>query len=288
MKKNRKIFILYIILFLGLNFSCSESQLPDFNKLDKPRIIALVANKPEANPAEPTITITPVISDLAAVVGVRDSAQVCIDFGIAFGVDPTCENNLTKIILFSFRSLSLPGLASSWTGSADSFSFSIPSAAVIFSQRSSQDMYNGVNYLVEYTLHSPSGQNIKTIKRIVITESAKVLKNTNPVLTNIFADGTAMTNLPINTSVTVTSNLSSSSAENYSTKDTSGNLKNYTEELAVTWFITDGVTKFYRSEVNQGNKYDGPVSAPAGRKGYIFAVARDNRGGVAIVKQQLN
>jgi hypothetical protein len=281
----KKLIVLSLVsLFI---FSCSKDDLPDFNKVDSPRVLAIIADKPEANPGD-TITITPVISDLAATTGVQDSIQVCIDLGIAYGVSPTCEGNPTKVVVQNHRTLTLPGVSENWTGAADNASLSLPLDAVIFNQRSDQDKYNGVNYIVEYTLHSPSGVSTTAIKRIAVTEATKTSKNLNPTFSDILANSVSMVNLPVGTVVSLTNDLTNASAENYSIKDDQGNLKNYTEELTVTWFITDGETKYYRSLVGGVNQYTGPGSAPTGRSAYILAVARDDRGGVVVVKRKLN
>ncbi len=277
-----------ILLLTSISiFSCSKDDLPDFNKIESPRIIAIIANKPEANPGD-MITITPVISDLKATTGVSDSIQVCVDLGIAFGASVSCEGNPTKTVVRSLHLLNDPGITDNWTGAADPATFTLPNDAIIFNQRSDQDKYNGVNYIIEYTLHSPSGVNIKAIKRIAVTEVTKTNKNLNPLFTDIFANNVSMVNLPVGGMVNLTNDLTNASAENYSIKDAQGNLKNYTEELTVTWFITDGETKFYRSLVGGTNEYTGPGSAPAGRSAYIFAVARDDRGGVVVIKKKLN
>jgi len=213
---------------------------------------------------------------------------VCIDLGISYGASPSCEGNPTKVVVHSLRTLTLPGVAENWTGAADTASFSLPIDTQIFNQRSDQDKYNGVNYIVEYTLHSPSGVNSTSIKRIAVTEATKTSKNLNPTFTDILANNVSMMNLPVGAVVSLTNDLTNASAENYSIKDAQGNLKNYTEELTVTWFITDGETKFYRSLVGGANEYTGPGSAPVGRSAYIMAVARDDRGGVVFVKRKLN
>lgn len=281
-----KNFIILPLVSLCI-FSCSNDDLPDFNKIEGPRVLAIIADKPEANPGD-TIMITPVISDLTATTGVQDSIQVCIDLGIAYGASATCEGNPTKVVVQSFRTLTLPGVGENWTGTADTASFSLPIDAVIFNQRSDQDKYNGVNYIVEYTLHSPSGVSTTAIKRIAVTEATKTSKNSNPVFTDILANNVSMVNLPVGSVVSLSNNLTNASAESYSIKDDQGNLKNYTEELTVTWFITDGETKYYRSLVGGVNEYTGPGGAPTGRSAYILAVARDDRGGVIVVKRKLN
>jgi hypothetical protein len=283
----KTVFKMIFVFFGMFLFSCAEDNRPDFNKIESPRVVGLIADKPEANPND-VVTLTPIVSDLAATTGLQDSVNTCIDAGIALGADPTCDNNPTKQIIHANRTLTLPGVSENWTGLADSFVVTTPLDILIFNQRSNQDKYNGISLIVEYILHSPSGVNIKSIKRIVITESSKTTKNLNPNFTDIFSDNVTMTNLPLNSTVALTSDLANTSAENYVVKDAQGSLKNFTEQLAITWFITDGSTKYYRSIVAQSNEYKGPTAAPSGRSAYIMAVARDNRGGLALIKRKLN
>lgn len=279
---------LFNLLFIGfLFFSCSKDDLPDFNKIEGTRVLGLVADKPEANPGD-TIQITPLISDLNATSGLQDTVQTCIDLGIAFGAPPTCEGNPTKTIIHDHRALTLPGALENWTGATDTFSVITPSDAIIFNQKSEAEKYNGVNFLVEYILYGSSGQVVKSIKRIVVTDLTKTNKNQNPVLSDVFANGISMTTLPLSQKVTLSNDLSASSAEVYSLKDNQGQIKNYTEELTTTWFITDGETKYYRSLLGVSNEYTGPESAPVGRSAYVLALAHDNRGGLVFVKRKLN
>lgn len=272
------------ILTLAL-FSCSNDELPEFNKIEKLRLIALTTATPEVSPGD-SVTITPVVSDLGTS-SLKDTVRLCVDLGIAYGVAPNCDNNPTTTDLHTLRNLILPGIGDNWTGSADSFTFNVPIDTVIFANQTDAQKYNGVNYLVEYTLENSSGEKIQSFKRIVVSESAKTTKNLNPVVSDIFSEGVSMTTLPVGQKVNLSTNVSSASAEAYQLKNSTGILTDRTEVITVTWMITDGKTQYYRSEIGQVNQYTAPDASPTGRSAYVFAVVRDDRGGVTVVRKKL-
>lgn len=277
------LFRAIIIFWTLFSLACTKSELPKFNLLNSLRVIALTTPTPEVAAGD-LVTITPVISDINSAVGLTDSAYVCLDLGVAYGAQPTCQGNLTKITIHENRVLTLPGLGSSWTGDADTFNLTIPLNTVIFAGRSAQEQFNGVNYLVEYILKNTNGQEIRSFRRIIV--STKSPKNLNPVITDIFSDGVTMTTLPLGSKVNLTSDLSMTSAESYQVQDFNNVITSTNENISVTWMITDGETKYFRSEVGTVNVYTGPDAAPVGRSAYIFAVARDNRAGVTVLKRQ--
>ncbi len=278
-KMNSLIFLFCNIILL----SCDKNELPKFNELNSARVIAMTTPTPEVNPTD-SVTITPAISDINSTAALTDSVFTCIDLGVAYGVTPTCDGNPTKVVIHTNRTLTLPGIVSNWTGNADAFVVTIPSALIIFTGRSAAEQFNGVNYLVEYILKNSSGTEIRSFRRIVV--SNKTPKNTNPVITDIFSNGVTMTTLPLGLKVNLSSDLGLTSSENYQVQDFNNVVTTANELLSVTWMITDGKTKFFRSDVGQTNEYTGPDAAPTGRSAYVFAIARDNRGGVTVIKRQ--
>jgi hypothetical protein len=263
--------------------SCSKNELPKFNEINSLRVIALTTPAPEVN-ASDSVTITPVISDINSTTALTDSVFTCVDLGVAYGVTPTCDGNPTKIVVHTNRTLTLPGLGDNWTGSADTFNVTVPAALIIFYGRSAQEQFNGVNYLVEYILSNSTGEVLKSFRRLVV--STKTPKNLNPVVTDILSDGVSMTALPIGVKSNLTSDLTTASAETYQVQDFNGLQTSVAELLSITWMITDGETKYFRSDVGASNVYTGPPSAPVGRSSYVFAIARDNRGGVSVVRKK--
>ena len=277
--KRSLLLVIYCVIFSA----CDRKNLPEFNNLDKLRIIALEVNNPEVNPGD-TVTVTPWVSDITETVGLTDSVIVCIDPGLAYGASPSCESSNTRIDIRTNLALTLTG--SNFTGSANSFNVTIPAEATIFAGRTDQEKWNGVNYLIQYKLKNSSGIEISAIRRIVVTDPIKTAKNTNPVMTSILADGIAMAALPIGAVVQLSTDLTMASQESFQSKNGDGGFTTESELVAVTWMITDGSTKRSRTAVGSNNEYTGPSTAPSGRSAHFFAVARDNRAGIKVLKVQ--
>lgn len=274
-------FIISVSLLLA---ACNNEKLPEFNKLDKLRIIALEVNNPEANPGD-TVTVTPWISDINETGSLTDSVSVCIDPGIAFGANPTCEGSSTKVDIRTDQTLTITG--SNSTGRANTFNVSIPSNSIIFAARTDQEKWNGVSYLIHYKLKNSRGTEISAIRRIVVSDTTKNPKNANPVLTTIFADGSPMVALPVGGAIVqLSADVTVGSQESFQSKNSDGSFTTESEQIAVTWMVTDGETKKFRTEIGGANEYTGPSVAPVGRSAHFFAVARDNRGGVKVIKVQ--
>lgn len=276
-----KKFLLLSSLFL---LACEKDNLPEFNRLEGLRVLALQADTPEVNPGS-VVTITPIISDINAT-SLSFSVSVCLDPGLSYGAQPTCEGNPSKVTIATNTSLTLPGAGESWTGNADSFVVNIPNDTIVFAGRSAAETFNGVNYLILYTLTNNSGQSVTAVKRIVVSETSKTAKNNNPVTTQVFANGSPLTAMNWGTQFNLSTDLSSASAEAYMLKN--ANLETFakTESLTTTWFITDGEAKFFRSAGTDSNEFNAPGQAPVGRSFYLLAVSRDDRGGISLVKKK--
>lgn len=286
MKKNiLKLALHNTFLVFGIFLSaCSKDDLPDFNKLENMRVLAFQVNTPEVNPGV-TVTVTPIISDINATT-LNYTVQTCLDPGVSVGAEPTCELNPTKQVIANQVALTIPGAAESWTGAADAFSVTVPVSNIIFANKSAQEKYNGVSFLVEYILTNNLGTTLRTIKRIIVSDPSKINKNTNPTITQVYADGAVMNALTFDTKINVTTDLAETSAESYTVQNIDGSTSDFAEKLSVTWFITDGKTKYFRSENTSSNEYSTPSQAPAGRSAYLIAVARDDRGGLSFVKKK--
>jgi len=272
------------ILFFFLLSGCGKDNLPEFNHLEGLRVLAFKLSAPEVSPGD-TVTVTPIISDIRAT-SLTYTARVCLDPGVSYGATPSCVGNVSAVTLADQQTLTLPGANENWTGLADSLTVQIPASAVIFEGRSSIEQFNGVSYLLEYILSNDLGETVRSIKRIVVSDSAKTSKNSNPITADILANGVSMTSLSWSSPVNLTTDLSLTSAETYSSKNSSGELGTAVEQLVTTWFVTDGETKYYRSEGLEADEYTAPSAAPVGRSVYILAITHDDRGGVSLVKKK--
>lgn len=271
--KNILGFFLFVILA-----SCSDQNLPKYNVLDRLRIIALEANRPEESPGQ-SIQITPIVSDITESIALSFEAYGCIDQGISLGAEPSCANNNSKTTLGS-GTISTLSAARAFTGEANAVSLTLPNESDILGLRSAAQKFNGVAYIVEYILKNSRGEQVSAIKRIAVSESTKSAKNNNPVITDLLLNGANPSSLPLSQTTEATINFMGTAAETYQKLLTSGELVTMGEEALTTWFVTDGKMKFQRTIGTESNEYEGPSDAPSARPAFLIAITRDGRGGV--------
>ncbi|MCE3010940.1 MAG: hypothetical protein LW875_10045, partial [Proteobacteria bacterium] len=214
---------------------------------------------------------------------IQYSAQGCVDPGLGFGAEPTCEGVPGAVVLASNASLTAPGSVNDWTGAADSFNVNLPASGVIFAGKSAQEQFNGVSYLVTYSLQDSLGRSVKSFRRIVV--STKTPKNQNPSSVSVLSNGSVFTSYPLNSSVNLSISIAGVGAESFSEQLSDGSFRARSEEITTTWFISDGEMKFFRTLSGDVNQFTGPSALPSGRKAYVIAVTRDGRGGVAVTQR---
>lgn len=290
--KTRATFLMTLGFSLFLMFSllsCSTDTFPKYIALTGLRVLALQTSTPEISPGT-AVTITPFISDINNAGPWTYSAEGCFDPGITYGANPSCTDSTTRTVFATNQAVTSSLLTASnvYSNSVDTFTVPAAQTTSILSGRGSEDTYNGVNYLVVYTISNSSGETVKSFRRLVVTESTKTTKNSNPSTTDLLANSSTLGTLSANTEVTLTASFSSTSAETYSYKDSTGSLISSTESLLTTWFITDGSMKYYRTSQGDSNTYTTPSSYPSTRRSSVIAVTRDSRGGVHVVQRTIN
>lgn len=271
---------LSILFFVG----CSPDNLPKYDELTGLRILALVATSPEVDAGGST-TITPIVSDITETTALSYEAVGCVAIT---SVDTSCTGNPTATALQNGTLNSGDMTAArSFTGSAASFTVTIPSAAVIFNQRNSQDQFNGISYVISYVLRNSRGESLQSFRRIIVSTRPVAEKNQNPVLNEVLANGTALTTtLPAGSNgISITPSFGAITAESYRVQTDSGAYRNESEELVTTWFVTDGTLKYYRSVSSEENIWTTPDSQPTTRDAFLIAVTRDGRGGLAFKRK---
>jgi hypothetical protein len=279
------------VLVLGLSvfslsvfvLGCSEDTLPKYVALGDLRILALAASAPEVDPGA-SVTITPYLSDIGNTGPLQFAWQACVDAGVGYGATPTCEGNPTATAVTT-GAVSTLNAGNTYTAAADGFSVSVP--ATVLTGRSDVDQYNGVAYLVMYSLTNVNNQTVKSFKRIIVSTPSKLTKNQNPGISAVLANGAAFASLAAGTRFEMSLTFSSS-PETYQQKKADGLLAAQNETYQTTWFYSDGETKYYRTTSNDANQYTTPASFPAGRSSFLVIVLRDDRGGVAVTKAQVN
>lgn len=270
---------LYFVIFTCLALiHCTENNLPKYNALDRLRVLALVAQTPEVNPSA-NVTIIPIVSDIHETSTLNYSALACLDLGISYGAEPTCEGQASTVVLGNGPITTLNS-NHIFTGQADSVMFSVPDQATLLDLRSPAQQHNGVAYIFEYVLKNSRGEEVRAIKRITVSHPSKTSKNANPIINDLLMDGVSAPNtLPLDSTRSTHLSFTGSPKEIYTRMNNSGELISETEELITTWFITDGKMKSQRTLDLEPNEYQVPSQAPIGRPSYLIGITRDGRGG---------
>ena len=141
--------------------------------------------------------------------------------------------------------------------------------------------YNGVAYLVLYTISASDGSSVTALKRIVV--SSKGAKNNNPTIGSVSSNGAALSAFPgtnafTNAVLTLAPSFSAG-AESYQVMQPDGSLVGQTETLVNTWFYSDGSTQFDRTIAGDSDEWTTPESHPSGRAAVIVLTTHDGRGG---------
>jgi hypothetical protein len=286
----RKILLVALLSFTVIwVLGCSKNDFPTYNQLGGLRVLALVVDQPEVSPSA-TVNITPVLSDLrGAGRTLNYSVRACIDPGIGVGAAVACKTSDAGNTLTG--SLTIPaGASQTYTGAVASFAITTPDNATMLASRTPADQFNGVAYLVFYTLTAADGSTVNSYVRVIVSAASKVTKNTNPVITSINVNGTAAASplaMPTSASnFSVTSPATSS--QTYQTMTQTGSLVTRTEQLFNTWFITDGTFDFQRTYDVGLNSWAPPGAKPAARGLVILVVTHDGNNGMAFQKLELN
>lgn len=260
--------------------SCNKNNFPLYVQLGGLRVLTLKAlsNQSEVNPGTSGIVLQPVISDLNG--GGRTlsvSVQTCADTNLS-GAPNGCANpDSTSTSSFSSTTLSSDG---TYTGLAPTITVNVPAAPANYAAATSSEQYNGVPYLVFYTISAPDGSSVTALKRIIVSSPGKTPKNQNPAISGVTGNGTSLAaSNTFGTSV-YTLNISFSvGPETYQTMNPDGSTTTQTESLSTTWFYTDGSTEFDRTYDTDANQWTPPSSHPGGRAAVLVTVTRDNRDG---------
>ncbi len=287
-KPNSRRLAITLCLAIALS-SCGTNNFPKYEDLGDLRILTIIVDQPEVNPGT-TVTFTPVLSDLNGQGrAINFAVQGCIDPGVGIGAVPVCVAPDPASIQTGTVTIA-PGASQTYTGPVSSFTLTMPDAATIFAGRSSTDQYNGVAYLVFYSISVPNGPTVNSFLRVIISSASKTQKNQDPVMSSVDINDSPITGIiPMPaSSANFRVTYPPSSAETYQSMLQDGSVTTQTEELISTWFISDGAFDSSRTIGNTEDSWTPPDSKPVGRGGVIFVVTRDGRGGAAFQKVEMN
>ncbi|MDH4468088.1 MAG: hypothetical protein QE271_08520 [Bacteriovoracaceae bacterium] len=274
-----KINFLILLFFIFLN-NCGKDDFKKSFSIDGLRVLAITAGKSgaltqaEFDPGD-VVVVTPYVSDTGGSQIVTAKISSCTDsLGVDSGAEPTCENASDQNSSYADLTLDTSTLAAR-TGAMPSVNVTIPST--IYSGRTSVDQFNGINYLVTMEFSTPDGQKIKSFKRLRAT--TRSTKNQNPTIGSILFDGSSFTSYPESGNFSLDSY---SQEESYTFQDRNGNSSTLTEELFVSWYVSDGEINFSSVDPEANVKFTSPQSSSRESSLVVVAVIRDARGGMAI------
>lgn len=259
----RSQFIIFLIVFT-LFSACTGTPLPKYALVSNLRIIALKATSPEVSPGDPLPAVSSLVLDPEGGGRTVTYAWVgCVEPVSSAATRYDCEGAADKVSL---------GSGTSTTAGA----INIP--ATMLALLPTSKAYNGYNYIVSLTVTAGSDSHT-AFKRIVV--STKPTKNTNPTVNSFKRNGTSLTNGDAVNSgdQTLTIDVAPADFEAYSYYDANGNLKNSTEDILVTWYITEGTIKTARTFGGNFTNTWTPPSPKARPQVSLAVVIHDGRGG---------
>lgn len=281
----------FLLISLFILCSCGEENFKKYVALEELRILGLVAEDNVNVPGDgtryaevlpgTTVTITPWVSDVNETTGLQFEWQACVDAGLNYGVEPSCADNPTATAVTTGTVTTL-NTAATFSGAADSFTVTPP--ATMLTGRSASEQYNGINYLIIYSIINSRGQKVTALKRLQVSGASKAVKNKNPVISQLTANGLTLGTLSTASTYVLGIAFSATSKETFQRLFADGRSVSETEELQTTWFYSDGETKYFRTINEDTNSYKTPSVFPTSRASFIVVVSRDNRGGLAVQK----
>ena len=254
-------------------FSCSDDSFKKVDKLGDFRVLGIQASSPEVN-ANANVNFSLLISDIdGAGRAVSLDVEGCIDPGIVYGAQPTCDHDPNKF------SDSEPDITSSLVAPTYTdmvaVPFVVPVSTAILTGRSARDQFNGVGYLVTFTFNV-GGEVIKTFKRIIVTN--RVSLNTNPSFddnNDILLNGSEInSNLPSDGDKL---SLKSGAPESYQFQNIDGNIEDKTEKFEVAWYSSEG--EFSKPKSFTQEEVEFKTSTSSGASVFVVVI-RDGRGGL--------
>jgi len=273
---------------LSLLSACGNSDLSQTSELGELRILALQVDAPEVNPTvDGSFTVVPVVSDLnGAGRTLNYQIEMCIDPGVSRGASVSCDGDSTRP---SARTGSFTLSGPYYTGPVSpqnpgDFDGVVP--ATILVDRNPIDVYNGVSYLVIVRVSAEDGTEEIAYRRVVAT--ARTELNQNPSLLSVRKEGESVDllsfpELAVDEELSLIAVLGNGYQEDYSALTLLGEEVSRSELVTVSWYAPQGTFTFLRTDPEGVNRYQ--KDADSNIAPFLFAVVRDDRGGVGFLSQ---
>jgi len=278
---------IFVYGLLGLTLlSCDNGDQKSYSQLGELRILAVTADAPEINIPQ-TVNISPYLSyPDGGDTTLNVTFEACPDPGISFGAEANCDGFPDTLVQRGTATFATSGLGANtaYTGPGPNLAIVVPASAFAALQEAGSNLqFNGIDYLVFMDIQDANNpnQNIKAVKRIVLSTKTTGL-NTNPTVSGVITgDNQALSAFPTGE---VDLTLPGTSApESYQFRTTDGAEITLDELMAIAWFSNAGSFQFTRVAPDKPNTFDPETDT----SGTFVGVYRDNRGGVTVVQVNL-
>lgn len=263
-------------LFMMFIFSsCGDSDFKKIENLNEFRVLAIEADRPEANPGD-VVNMRLFVTDAGEDSGrVIDSVvSLCSDPGIAYGANISCDHDPEKVETTLQINTSDPDFFNNkFTGFSNTIAVNIP--ANFLDEKNDLEKTNGISYIAIFEFDIDN-KKLKFFKRISVTSRA--LLNSNPSGSEIELNGDIFS-----TSVKKGDKLllSAQTPETYSYINVDGSLETKKENYSVAWYISEGEVNLAKTNVSEATEIEKlPDSSFV-----IVAIIRDERGGVEVIRE---
>ena len=262
--------ILPLIIFSG----CGNEDLPQVETLQGFRVLAIVADSPEAAEGA-TVNLSLLLSDVNG--GGRTISgtwRACPDPGIALGAEPTCAGVSGATAAQSFSvDFTDSDYGSTYTGLDAGLSFSVSIPSNLLDNATTIQQTNGKGYVAIFRF-SVDGKEVRAFKNIFVTN--RTTKNSNPGTPTIQLNGGTLSSLPVANDTLTINDLSDE--ETFQAFFSNGTLATITESYELAWYVTKSKLSAGKVGERDSVKFD---EAPTGGPFAAVVVVRDERGGTS-------
>lgn len=252
-----------------LLFSCGDNNFKDRYDLGPARILGVYFDLPEISPGS-TATVNAIVSFEDQTTETLESRlRYCPDPGLAFGVDPTCEQQPGTTLLYDWTPLSFsdPAVKTQILNSMGA----ITAPADFLNQSGDAEKLQGKIILVEYSIRVSGTLTSSAFSRLRVSDpTLKPQKNLNPILNDVLINQVALSARPATLTGELGVSFDSSSLQTG-------------EELLTSFYVSKGKVKYPRIIGSQTTTWD--ITAQENLESAtltVVAVGRDENGGLAV------
>ena len=269
-------------LCLGLVFisSCANNNFSPYSKLKGLRIVAIKAAQPELDLGGSTALETLVSWTDKDAQTLTHEAVACLDPGVSFGADATCEGSTSKQTLVASGSLVLTAPHFTDVVSLGTLNVASFLNSTVFASYPDSSRYNGVSILVVYKVSASDGTLVTASKSILVSDASKTTKNANPSIPALALDAATLSQFPTTKGTISATTVSNEASDAYVVKNSDGTLIPFKEELLLTWFLSEGSIKRTHTIGSDENTFTPEATDTAKPTKTLVVVVRDGRGGI--------